>query len=65
MTDKKHVIAQVFGLMISVIAVINLAGYVSGVPELYKWGAATGMALPTVIALLMTGIALFMIGTDS
>ncbi|WP_374601334.1 PAS domain S-box protein [Arenimonas sp.] len=46
------------GFVISMIALIVLAGYLMQVPVLRGWGAYTPMALMTAIALLLIGVAL-------
>lgn len=50
------------GLAINTVSIIAGVGYVLGRYNLYSWGGQMGMAIPTVVCLLLTGIAFIIIG---
>lgn len=50
------------GIAINTVSIIAGIGYIFGNYQLYSWGGELGMAVPTVVSLLLTGIAFIIIG---
>lgn len=50
------------GIAINAVSIIAGIGYIFGDYRLYSWGGELGMAVPTVVSLLLTGIAFIIIG---
>lgn len=50
------------GLAINAVCVLAAVGYFFETYALYSWGGEIGMAIPTIVCFLLTGIALIIIG---
>ncbi|MGW2641299.1 SpoIIE family protein phosphatase [Streptomyces sp. NPDC001348] len=56
--------SQVPGLAVLTLGMLRLYGFAYGVPQLERFGDYTGMALHTALALVLTGIAVFLARAD-
>lgn len=52
--------SQIPGLVVGALGMLRLYGAAYAVPELERFGAYTGMAVPTALALVLLGTALFL-----
>lgn len=57
-------ISQVTGLVVADIGMLRMYGAAYAVPELERFGAYTGMALHTALALILLGVAAFLARPD-
>ncbi|MEU4466885.1 SpoIIE family protein phosphatase [Streptomyces sp. NPDC024017] len=53
-------VSQIPGLAVGALGMLRLYGAAYAVPELERFGAYTGMAVPTALALVLLGTALFL-----
>jgi len=59
-----QIAAQMCGILISVTALVMLCGYAVGVESIYTWKNNISMALPTALLFLLTGVSIFILGTE-
>lgn len=66
MTKSKtiYIIIQLLGLGGAGIGALTVCGYMVGQPNIYTWDGGIGMALNTSVAIMLYGLAIYLIGKD-
>ncbi len=65
MQEYIRIAIQLSGIGIAMIGIVGLIGHISGSQTLLTWNSTVGIALPTVIAFIMTGICIYILGKYS